>query len=122
VRGDWVRLAQVVSNLVGNAINYTLPGGAVRVAAQVPPGTRQWSITVSDNGVGIPEDELPHVFDAFFRASSASGATGSGGSGGTGLGLAISRLIVDEHHGQISVQSPPGLGTTVTVRLPYEGA
>ena len=114
VRGDWVRLAQVVSNLVANAINYTLPGGAVRVAAQVPPGMRQWSITVSDSGVGIPEQELPHVFDAFFRASSGAGATG-----GTGLGLAISRLIVDEHHGRISVQSPPGLGTTVTVQLPY---
>ena len=117
VLGDWVRLQQVVSNLVGNAINYTLPGGSVSVNAEVMPETRQWHITVSDNGVGIPEHELPHVFDAFFRASSAAGVTG-----GTGLGLAISRLIVDEHHGHISVQSPPGLGTTVTVRLPYEDA
>ncbi len=117
VRGDWVRLQQVVSNLVGNAINYTLPGGTVQVAAEVLPHAREWSITVSDNGVGIPEHELPHVFDAFFRASSGAGATG-----GTGLGLAISRLIVDEHHGRISVQSPPGLGTTVTVQLPYQEA
>ncbi len=117
VRGDWVRLQQVVSNLVGNAINYTLPGGSVRVTAEVLPQTRDWSIAFSDTGVGIPQDEIPHVFDAFFRASSASDAAGSG-AGGTGLGLAISRLIVDEHHGRISVQSPPGLGTTVTVRLP----
>jgi len=122
VRGDWVRLQQVVSNLVANAINYTLPGGSVRVAAEVLPESRQWSLTISDTGVGIPEDELPHVFDAFFRASTASGAVGTGGTGGTGLGLAISRLIVDEHHGRISVQSPPGLGTTVTVRLPYRVA
>jgi PAS domain S-box-containing protein len=121
VRGDWVRLQQVVSNLVGNAINYTLPGGSVRVTAEVLPQSSQWSIAIADTGVGIPQSEIPHVFDAFFRASSASEAAGSG-AGGTGLGLAISRLIVDEHHGRISVQSPPGLGTTVTVLLPYEGA
>ena len=122
VRGDWVRLQQVVSNLVGNAINYTLPGGSVRVVAEVLPEHRQWSVSFSDTGVGIPADELPHVFDAFFRASTASEAVGSGGTGGTGLGLAISRLIVEEHHGRISVESPPGRGTTVTVRLPYEDA
>jgi PAS domain S-box-containing protein len=122
VRGDWVRLQQVVSNLVGNAINYTRPGGTVRVAAEVLPETFHWSIAISDNGVGIPEAEIPHVFDAFFRASSASDTAGTSAPGGTGLGLAISRLIVDEHHGRISVQSPPGVGTTVTVRLPYEEA
>ena len=121
VRGDWVRLQQVVSNLVGNAISYTLPGGAVRVAAHVLPETFHWSIAICDTGVGIPEDEIAHVFDAFFRASSASDAEAAGPRG-TGLGLAISRLIVDEHHGRISVESPPGLGTTVTVRLPYEEA
>jgi PAS domain S-box-containing protein len=121
VRGDWVRLQQVVSNLVGNAINYTRPGGTVRVTADVPPGAGHWSIAISDSGVGIPEDELPHVFDAFFRASTAARAGGSSGRGGTGLGLAISRLIVDEHHGRILVESPPGVGTTVTVHLPLEG-
>jgi signal transduction histidine kinase len=110
----------VVSNLVGNAISYTLPGGAVRVVADLLPETGHWSIAISDTGVGIPEDEIAHVFDAFFRATSASDAGGAGAAGGTGLGLAISRLIVDEHHGRISVQSPPGVGTTVTVRLPYE--
>ena len=120
VRGDWVRLQQVVSNLVGNAINYTLPGGTVSVNAEVLLESRQWRITVSDSGVGIPEHELPHVFDAFFRASSAAVAAPSG-TGGTGLGLAISRLIVDEHHGRIFVESPPGVGTTVTVHLPLEG-
>ncbi len=122
VRGDWVRLQQVVSNLVGNAISYTLPGGTVRVTADLLPENGQWSIAVSDNGVGIPEDEIAHIFDAFFRASSASEAGAASSRGGTGLGLAISRLIVDEHHGRISVQSPPGVGTTVTVRLPYEEA
>jgi PAS domain S-box-containing protein len=123
VPGDWVRLQQVFSNLVGNAISYTLPGGSVSVTADVVAETGHWSISVSDTGVGIPEHEIPHVFDAFFRASSASDAsTGPALLGGTGLGLAISRLIVEQHHGRISVQSPPGAGTTVTVRLPYEGA
>ena len=122
LQGDWVRLQQVVSNVVGNAIGYTPPGGTVRVVAEVLPESRQWSVAVSDTGVGIPEDEIPHVFDAFFRASSAAGASGASGRGGTGLGLAISRLIVDEHHGRIAVESPPGLGTTVTVHLPYAAA
>jgi PAS domain S-box-containing protein len=123
VPGDWVRLQQVFSNLVGNAISYTLPGGSVSVTAEVVHETGHWSISVSDNGVGIPEEEIPHVFDAFFRASSASDAsTGPALLGGTGLGLAISRLIVEQHRGRISVQSPPGAGTIVTVRLPYEQA
>ena len=77
VRGDWVRLQQVVSNLVGNAISYTLPGGTVRVVADVLPETGHWSIAISDTGVGIPEDEIAHVFDAFFRATSASDAGGA---------------------------------------------
>jgi signal transduction histidine kinase len=95
----------------------------VSVTADVVPETGHWSISVSDTGVGIPEHEIPHVFDAFFRASSASDAsTDPALVGGTGLGLAISRLIVEQHHGRISVQSPPGAGTTVTVRLPYDEA
>jgi signal transduction histidine kinase len=121
VHGDWVRLQQVFSNLVANAIGYTLPGGSVRVDAELLTDTHHWSVAVSDTGVGIPEDEIAHVFDAFFRASSAADAR-STGPAGTGLGLAISRLIVEEHHGRIAVQSPPGLGTTVTVRLPYREA
>ena len=122
LRGDWVRLQQVVSNLVGNAISYTPAGGTVRVVTTVLPETAHWSVAISDTGVGIPEEEVPHVFDAFFRASTAAEAGGASGPGGTGLGLAISRLIVDEHHGRISVRSRPGHGTTVTVRLPYEDA
>ena len=122
VRGDWVRLQQVVSNLVGNAINYTLPGGTVRVVAEVLPETCHWSIAISDNGIGIPEAEIPTSSTPSSGPRARPTPAGASAAGGTGLGLAISRLIVDEHHGRISVQSPPGVGTTVTVRLPYEEA
>ena len=62
LRGDWVRLQQLMAETSSaTAINYTLPGGTVRVAAEVPPETFHWSMAISDNGVGIPEAEIPHV-------------------------------------------------------------
>ena len=111
---DPLRIGQVVSNLVGNAIKFTPAGGEVTVTVCAHrDGAR---ILVSDTGVGIDAAELPHVFDRFYRGSSANEARGSG----SGLGLAIVRSIVDMHAGVVAVESRPGTGTTFTVSLPRD--
>lgn len=116
IRGDAVRLQQVLTNLVNNAIAYTPAGGEVDVRVEPDHESSRWRITVSDTGLGIDHDELPLLFDAFFRASSAASARASKG---TGLGLAIVRLIVEEHGGTIEVASILEVGTSVTVWLPF---
>jgi signal transduction histidine kinase len=115
LRHDPQRIGQVVTNLVGNAIKFTEPGGVVtvRVAATGDGGAR---IEVSDTGVGIEPDELPRIFERFYRGSRANEARGSG----SGLGLAIVRSIVDMHRGTIEVVSRLGAGTTFTVTLPAD--
>ena len=117
VRGDAVRLQQVVTNLVNNAITYTPAGGRVEVGVGPDRASNRWRLTVDDTGVGVADDDLPHLFDAFFRASSAVSARASKG---TGLGLAIVRVIVEEHGGTIEVASTLGVGTSVTVWLPFD--
>jgi signal transduction histidine kinase len=72
-------------------------------------------IEVEDTGVGIPADALPHLFDRFYRVDSARGRA----SGGSGLGLAIVQAIVQAHHGQVDIQSTPGVGTCMTIQLPH---
>lgn len=109
VWADPQRLTQVFTNLLVNAINYTEAGGTIAF-------TLHWEaehavISVVDSGVGIPATMLPHIFDPFFRAN-------LGTQRGTGLGLTISREIVQAHGGEISAQSQHGKGTTITVRLP----
>src|SRR3954453_10599304 len=114
VRHDPQRIGQVVTNLVGNAIKFTEPGGRVTVrVAAVPDGA---TIEVGDTGVGIEPAELPMIFDRFYRGSIANEARGSG----SGLGLAIVRSIVDMHHGNVEVSSRLGAGTTFTVALPAD--
>ncbi|GIE82119.1 two-component sensor histidine kinase [Actinoplanes philippinensis] len=108
VRADPVRLRQVVGNLVSNAIRYTPEGGSVTVSAS------QSTITVRDTGIGISEDDLPRVFDRFWRADESR----SRATGGSGLGLAITRKLVEAHGGTIEVASTRGVGTVFTVRLP----
>jgi two-component system OmpR family sensor kinase len=108
--GDSERLAQVVNNLLTNAITYNKENGEVRVRGEVKNGSV--ILTVSDNGAGISAEALPHVFDRFYRADS------SRSSGNTGLGLAISKAIVGAHGGEIEVSSQPGVGSVFTVRLP----
>ncbi len=112
IRGDRERLKQLFLILVDNSIKYTPPGGDVKIGLRdrsEPP-----TVFVSDTGIGIPEKDLPHVFERFYRAEAAR----SRSHGGTGLGLAIAKSIVQAHNGEISVQSTPGEGTTFTVLLP----
>ncbi len=109
---DPPRLGQVLGNLVGNAVKFTPPGGRVTVTlARTRDGAR---ITVRDTGIGIDPEELPHVFDRFYRGSRANEIRASG----SGLGLAIARSIVEMHGGRISIASRVGQGTQVDVWLP----
>lgn len=110
--GDPERLAQVLTNLLTNAIQYNQPPGEVRVTARSSAGAIE--LTVADTGVGISAADLPHVFERFFRADKSR----TGSTGHAGLGLAISKAIIEAHGGTIELTSQPGAGTTVTVRLP----
>ncbi|MCS7178830.1 MAG: HAMP domain-containing histidine kinase [Anaerolineae bacterium] len=108
-------LRSVVINLVRNSIQYTLPGGRVEVST----GKEEWegrlwaTITVADTGIGIPRDELPYIFDRFFRGARPRQMQ----IPGTGLGLSIVKEIVDRHGGRITVESEEGKGTRFTVWL-----
>ncbi|HTK43780.1 MAG TPA: HAMP domain-containing sensor histidine kinase, partial [Patescibacteria group bacterium] len=115
LRHDPVRIGQVVTNLVGNALKFTPRGGRVDVTMRAEPDGGA-SITVADTGIGIEPAELPRIFDRFFRGSRASEARGSG----SGLGLAIVRGIVEMHGGTVSVESRVGNGSTFRVVLPAQ--
>ncbi len=110
ITGDAERLAQVATNLLTNAIQYNKPEGEVRVTLASQGGLAV--LTVSDTGMGIPAEDLPHVFKRFYRGDKSR--TG----GNAGLGLAISKAIVEAHGGAIEVSSTENAGTTFTVRLP----
>jgi phosphoserine phosphatase RsbU/P len=116
VVGNWDerRLERVIANLLDNAVKYSPAGGEIVVAVDregdAPVG---WAkLIVRDEGVGIPEADLPRVFERFYRAGNV------GQTVGTGIGLAGARQIVEQHGGTISVESRPGEGSTFTVRLP----
>jgi signal transduction histidine kinase len=109
---DELRLHQVLSNVLGNALKFSPAGGTVRLRAR--PEEPGWVIEVSDTGIGIPEAEIDRLFAPFVRGSNA----GRRGVPGTGLGLVVSRAIVDMHGGTLTVESTEGQGTTVTIRLP----
>jgi two-component system phosphate regulon sensor histidine kinase PhoR len=113
VMHDPQRIGQVVANLVANAVKFTQRGGSVRVAVS---GVRDGAtIVVRDTGAGIPGDELPHIFERFYR-----GARAEERSSGSGLGLAIVKSIVDMHGGRVSVESRVGAGSTFRVWLPRD--
>ncbi|MCW5553946.1 MAG: HAMP domain-containing protein [Verrucomicrobiae bacterium] len=112
VLGDEVRLGQVVTNLLTNAIRYNQVAGEVRV--RTVPSATNVVLTVADNGPGVAAEDLPHIFERFYRADKSRTAA----RGRTGLGLAICKAIVDAHGGDIEVQSAPDAGSSFIVRLP----
>ncbi|MEU4790285.1 ATP-binding protein [Micromonospora tulbaghiae] len=114
VRGDPDRLRQVLGNLIRNATAASRPGGTITLA--VRPAGGDASISVADTGTGIRPEDLPHLFDRFWRADHARGRE----SGGSGLGLAIARQIVTNHGGTITAASRPDVGTTMTITLPAD--
>jgi signal transduction histidine kinase len=112
LEADPDRLTQVLRNLVRNAVAHTRPGGRVAVVGRAGNG---WlSIAVSDDGPGIPPEQLERVFERFHRVDEARAPE----RGGTGLGLAIARAIVEAHGGRIWADSKPGAGTTISLQLP----
>ncbi len=111
VRYDSHTLGRAMRNLIQNAIKYTPQKGSINVCSDV--NDSHLTIEVRDSGVGIPEADLPHIFDRFYRVESHRPI-----DGGSGLGLAIVKKIVDAHQGEITVVSTPGSGTTFSVRLP----
>ena len=115
VVADKERVVQVMMNIVSNAIKYTPDGGAILISAG-QAGDRVW-MEVSDNGIGIPEEDRSRIFERFYRVDKAR----SRESGGTGLGLSIAREIVERHRGTIGLVDRPGPGLTVRVELPVEG-
>jgi signal transduction histidine kinase len=115
IRGDKARIEQVLMNIMTNAMKYTPEGGAILISCGVA-GKNVW-VKIADTGVGIPEDDLPHVFDRFYRVDKAR----SRESGGTGLGLSIAKEIIERHGGIITVTSEIGRGSAFTVSLPIAG-
>jgi signal transduction histidine kinase len=111
VQGDPARLRQLVMILVDNAIRHSPPGGEVRIAIRSADGAA--TLVVTDQGAGIDADDLPHLFDRFWRAAGAP-------PGGTGLGLSIAKWIAEQHAGSISARSPEGGGAEFEVRLPAD--
>ena len=124
VRGDRDRLAQVLTNLLDNALKHTPPGGRVVLAARSveEPSVRGdtakalGQISVADTGAGIPSEELSRIFERFYRGDKSRTREGKG----AGLGLAIAKEIVVAHGGQIWAESVVGLGTKFTITLPTE--
>jgi signal transduction histidine kinase len=110
---DAGRINQVLSNLVVNALRHTPTGGVTLRASRTAEGVQ---ITVEDTGEGISSDDLPHIFDRFWRGDRSR--TRTSGVGG-GLGLSIARQLIQSHNGRIEVESVQGAGTTFTIWLPF---
>ena len=114
VKGDEIKLKQLFSNLIDNAVKYTRSGGNINLFIQ--PGIDQAKIILEDTGIGISPDDLPHILDRFYRVEKSR----SRQSGGAGLGLSICQWIVKAHQGTIKVKSQLHKGTTISVTLPTQ--
>lgn len=117
IEADPDRLAQVIGNLVANALRHTPAGGAVTLSAQAGP--ERVRLVVKDTGAGIAAEDLPFIFDRFWRGDPARTRQEGAGSG---LGLAIARRLVELHGGTIRAESQVGAGTTFIIELPRAGA
>jgi two-component system phosphate regulon sensor histidine kinase PhoR len=112
ISGDLERLTETISNLLDNAIKYTPPEGKIKVCLRADSG--QVLLSVSDTGIGIPMEHQTRVFERFYRVE----ASGTEGVGGMGMGLSLTKAIVEEHNGKIWLESEPQHGTTFYVSLP----
>ncbi|GAB4254665.1 MAG: ATP-binding protein [Thermoleophilia bacterium] len=114
VWADEDKLVQILMNVMGNAFKYTPPGGSVVVRGR--SGTDRGSVLfeVEDNGIGIPAEDLPHIFERFYRVDKSRSAAG----GGAGIGLAVAKSLVEQMGGHIWAESPSGQGTKVSFTLP----
>lgn len=115
VQADQARLKQVVLNLLDNALKYTPPGGEVTVNLKADPEAKRLVCSIHDTGEGIPEEDLPYIFDKLYRARRAKGRPVEG----SGLGLTIVQQIIRAHGGEIEAQSELGAGSTFTFKLPH---
>lgn len=112
ILADQARMEQVIANIISNAVKYNRPGGRVEVSAFAEGD--QVAIQVKDTGIGIPQEDIPRLFERFYRVDKAR----SRERGGTGLGLAIAKEIVEQHNGTIQVESQLDQGTVITIRIP----
>jgi signal transduction histidine kinase len=112
IKGDEVRLRQMVWNVLQNGIKYTPRGGELKISLQNEDGFAL--LTIQDTGIGIPEEDLPLIFNRFYRVDKAR----SRDEGGSGLGLSICRQIAEAHKGKIEVESKLGVGTRFKIHLP----
>ena len=111
---DTDKLTQVIDNIMNNAIKYSPDGGTITVSIKTTD--EQLILSIADEGLGIPKQDLPKIFDRFYRVDKAR----SRAQGGTGLGLAIAKEIIKQHQGFIWAKSEYGVGSTLTIVLPYE--
>jgi len=114
VKASAPQIRQVIDNLLDNALKYSSPGDVITISCRAANG--QVAVSVTDTGQGIPKDDLPHVFERFYRADKARSR--SGGPTGSGLGLSIVRSVIEAHSGEISIDSREGKGTSVRFKLP----
>ncbi len=112
ITADRDRLEQVILNILSNAIKYTPDGGKISIRAAA--NATHVAVSVKDNGIGVPKEDQPHLFERFYRVEKSR----TTGTGGTGLGLAIAKELVEAHGGSIRLQSEFGVGTEITVVLP----